>query len=330
MRLGLIILWGSLVAASIGGAATITQNFSTDPSTVGWNIFGDTGLFQWDAANQNLRVTWDSSRTNSYFYHPLPTILAKDDDFNLAFDLRLDDVATGVDTNNLSTFEIAVALLNLADATRTNFFRGAGISSNGPRSSVEFDYFPASSDGITATISPTLISSTNQFATTFTFPLELTVGDLFHVEMNYTATNRTLATVITRNGEPFGPIKSTKLAASFTDFRLDTVAVCSYSDADQNPPEFAGSLLAHGVLDNIFVTTPPLPAQNLTGAFSNTVWQAQFLSRSNWFYTLQRSADFQSWTDVPPAVSGNATNLILPDANPPVDKAFYRVRASRP
>ena len=175
-----------------------------------------------------------------------------------------------------------------------------------------------------------LISSNNQFAYNFTFPLELTAGDLFHIEMNYTAGNRTLATVITRNGQPFDPVNSETLAGSFTDFRLDTVAVCSFNDAGQSPPQFAGSLLAHGAIDNLAVTLPPPPIQDLAGAFSNGSWEVQFSSRSNWLYTLERSDDFHSWTNAAAATPGNGLNLVLSDDNAPADKAFYRVRANRP
>jgi hypothetical protein len=320
-----------LIAASPGKAAVIEEDFSANPATGGWNVFGDTNLFQWDITNQNLRVTWDSSRTNSYYYHPLPTILAKDDDFSIAFDLRLDEVATGVNPARPSTFQIAVALLNLNDATRSNFFRGTGINAvQGPRSSVEFDYFPDSSSGFGATIAPTLISSNNQFAYNDTFPLEITVGDLFRIEMNYTASNRTLATIMTRNGDPFGPVDSNIVGASFTDFRLDTFAICSFSDEGQNPPEFAGSILARGVMDNIFVTTPPAPIGGITGMFINQTWQVQFLSGSNWLYTLERTADFQSWTNVSLPTDGAAGTISLSDTNAPVENAFYRIRAERP
>jgi len=76
---------------------------------------------------------------------------------------------------------------------------------------------------------------------------------------------------------------------------------------------------------------PQLPkVQNLTGAFSMGAWQAQFSSQSYWLYTLQRAGEFQSWTNVSPAMPGKGTNLSLQDTNPPRDKAFYRVSASRP
>ena len=50
--------------------------------------------------------------------------------------------------------------------------RGTGVNAiNGARNALEFDYFPDS--GFGATISPTILSSNNQFVTEFAFPLEL-------------------------------------------------------------------------------------------------------------------------------------------------------------
>lgn len=323
MRVGLLLLWG-LVAASICGAATFQEDFSSDPLQNGWMVFGDTNLFQWDSINQNLEVTWDSSQTNSYFYHSLGTIAAKSDDFSLTYDLQLSDIAIGVNPNKTNTFELVVGFINSASATSTNLERGAGINAaHGARNTCEFDYFPDSGYG--ATISPTLISSNNQFATKFAFPLTLDPGALFHVMMAYTASNLTLQTTVTRNGALFGTIPNVVLSGSFSDFRLDQVAVCSYSDAGAD-----GSLLAHGTVDNFVVTVPPPPVQSLTGSFTNGVWQAQFSGQSNWLYTLQRSVDFQSWINVSSIAPGDATNLLLQDASPPADKAFYRISAQRP
>jgi hypothetical protein len=309
---------------SIAHAATITGNFSNNPLSDGWQIFGDTNLFQWDSTNHQLAVTWDSSQTNSYFYHPLGTILAKDDDFSLSFDLQLNN-ATAYGYG----FELAISLLNFADATSTNLQRGVGIDpAFGARSVAEFDYFPDA--GFGATISPTMISSNNQFASAFDFPLELTNGVSFHIVMTYTASNQTFSTLITNNnnGQPFGPIDDVPInsyGTSFSDFRLDTVAISSYSDTNSY-----GSILAHGIVDNMVVILPPPPVQDLTEAFSNGIWQVQFVSRSNWLYAIERTTDFQSWTNISTAIVGNATNLFLQDTNPPADKAFYRVSAERP
>jgi hypothetical protein len=308
---------------SVVHATVITEDFFADPRSNGWQIFGNTNLFQWDSTNHDLAVTWDSSQANSYFYHPLGTVLTHDDDFSITFDLQLNDVA--VDGFG---FELAISLLNFADATSTNLQRGVGIDpAFGARSVAEFDYFPDA--GFGATISPTMISSNNQFASAFNFPLELTNGISFHIVMTYTASNQTFSTLITNNsnGQPFGPIDDVLLnsyGTNFSDFRLDTVAISNYSDTNSY-----GSIFVHGIVDNFVVTVPPPPIQDLTGAFSNGVWPVQFISRSNWLYTLERTIDFQSWTTVSGPASGNGTNLFLQDAHPPTDKAFYRVSAER-
>ena len=70
--------------------------------------------------------------------------------------------------------------------------------------------------------------------------------------------------------------------------------------------------------------------KNLTGGFQGGQWQGQFLSCTNWLYSLERSTDLQSWTTVTNGISGNATNLVTVDPAPPTDKAFYRVRADLP
>ena len=143
-----ILLLTALLMAARGStrAATITEDFATDPRTRGWTLFGDSTLFVWNAASDNVSVTWDSSRTNSYFYLPLGTILPRADDFSLALDLKISDIAAGV--TKPSTFELAFGFLNLVDATKTNFFRGNGLDSP---NLVEFDYFPAAGN-----ISPTI------------------------------------------------------------------------------------------------------------------------------------------------------------------------------
>ena len=71
-------------------------------------------------------------------------------------------------------------------------------------------------------------------------------------------------------------------------------------------------------------------AKNLGGAFQGGRWQAQFLSCSNWLYTLQRSSDLRNWTNIVSGIPGNSLNLILSDTNPPTGKAFYRVGANLP
>ena len=63
---------------------------------------------------------------------------------------------------------------------------------------------------------------------------------------------------------------------------------------------------------------------------TNPLWQAQFLSRANWLYTLERSTNLQNWATAAQTLPGTGTNLILTDTNVVVPQSYYRVRADRP
>ncbi len=308
-----------MIAASPGGAAVMQEDFSANPLQHGWQIFGDTNLFQWDSINQNLAMTWDSSQPNSYLYRPLGTILAIDDDFSVTFDLQLADAqATGF-------FELAVGLLRFSDATNANFSRGAAVTPN----LFEFDYFPDGGFGpsIDATLADMTVTAGNTRDFYFAYDvMSLSPGVTYHIVITHAAGQPTVGGSVSTGGQLYTALPQT-FAGPITDFRLDMISVTSYS-ATNDP--FGDSILTHGTVDNLAVTLPPPPVQNLTGAFSNNVWAVQFLSRSNWLYTLERTTDLQSWTNVLPAVSGNGTNLFLPDTNPPASRACYRVRANRP
>jgi hypothetical protein len=119
-----------------------------------------------------------------------------------------------------------------------------------------------------------------------------------------------------------------KVSPSFTDFRTGAFAIESYSDAGQSGSG-QGSILAHGVIDNITFTVPPPPIRSLQAILTNGVSQVQFVSRSNWVYTLERTTDLQLWSDASPPMPGNAANLIIQDTNPPTIIVCYRVRAER-
>lgn len=310
-----------VLSLSVARATTIVEEFSSDPLAQGWLATGNTNLFRWNDTNLNLEVTWDSSQANSFFCRPFGTNLTRADDFMLGFDLRLRDIGPGLDPSKPFTFQIAIGLLKLAQATNASFIRGSGSDSP---NLVEFDYFWDS--GFGATVSPVLISSNNEFsAGGFTFPLQLTTNTLFHVTMVYTADDRTLRTLMTSNGIPFGPVKDATLAASFSDFNVDHFGVSSYSDAGQFPG-FEGSVLAHGVVDNFLFAAPP----PVTKVMPLPNGQVQFRSTTNWLYILERTTDFQSWAMATPAVAGTGGTLLLQDTNPPAANAFYRVNARLP
>lgn len=302
----------------------LTEDFATAPAQRGWQAFGATNLFSWNTTNQNIEVTWDSSQPNSVFYHPLGTSVSKTNDFILEFDLHLADIAIGTTLDKPYTFELAVGLTDLGSVTNADFLRGTGFNSP---NLVEFDYFPDSGYG--ATVSTPIISSNNEWNVGgFTYPMALSTGDVYHVDMRYVAASLTLMTRMTRNGQPFGPPKDATLDASFSDFSVDQIAISSYNDAGQDP-SFGGSILAHGTVDNFVFMCPP-PISDVTGSFAGKAWQVQFASHTNWLYKLERTDDFQAWTEVSSTVAGTGSGLTLSDTNAPDGKAFYHVRATRP
>ncbi len=318
-----------LAAALISQAAVLSEDFSTDPVARGWRSFGDTSLFHWDATNRNLAVTWDSSRTNSFFYQPLGTVLAKSDDFSFRFDVRLSDIRIGSTPGKSNEFEIALGLLNTRSATNANAFRGAGASATyGVRNLIEFDYFPDA--GFGDTFATTVVSTNNVFAFAHNFPLTLSTGDTFRITLTYTASNQLLRTSALRNGAPFAPLADVSLAGK-PDFRVDAFAVISYSDAVQaSAPAFHGSVLAHGTVDNVQLTLPPPPLAQVAVRRTNSLWRAEFVGRTNWVYTLEGSTNLAAWQRIGVTVTGTGGALSLMDTNAPMPEKFYRVRAERP
>jgi len=308
-----------------GAAATIIEDFSANPFQNGWNALGSTNLFQWDSMNQNLRVQWDSSQPNSYFYHRLGTTLTRDDDFSIGFDLRLADIGPHPGPNS-NTFEIAIGFLNLDQATQTNFLLGTGTDSP---NLVELDYFWDSGYG--ATLYPAFIDTNSMFnyngASDYAI-FELASNDWYHIAMSYTASNQTLVFAITNFEHTSGTKISQLVNTNFADYRVGTFSVSSYSDAGQYP-QYAGSVLANGVVDNIVVQVPDPPLAEIGGSFSGGRWQAQFIGRKNWLYTLERTADFQTWTQVSSTLSGEDSEMILTDTNAVQLGAAYRVLANR-
>lgn len=326
--------------AAVAQATTINENFSTDPLQHGWQIFGDTNLFTWNATNQKLEVTWDSSQTNSYFYQPLGTTITRYDDFSLAFDLTLHDIASGTEAGKTGPMEIGFGFLNFAGATNATFMRGAygsapNVAEFGYYAHGYYDYFGTIYDSPAAAV-PSFISGVNSFdyapQILSVYDCELPTNQTLHVTFVYTATNQTAALTITTNGAMVAAFPDLALDGSNgfadptnDDFLVDTFSISSYSSFGDD----YDSILAHGTVANIQVTVPP-PARNLVGSFTNDLWRVDFSARTNWLFTLQRTTDFQSWTNVSPAIAGSNGNLFLQDTNPVGGQAFYRIQAERP
>ena len=122
LRFRLFVLSALLLVSGTVHAALVYEKFAANPALDGWRSFGATNLFQWDASNHVLDVTWDSTQSNSYYYHPLDRTYTKADSFCVQFDLNLaDDVAVGY-------FELAIGLGNFSQLTSTNFSRANAVS----------------------------------------------------------------------------------------------------------------------------------------------------------------------------------------------------------
>jgi hypothetical protein len=174
--------------------------------------------------NQNLAVTWDSSRTNSYFYHPLGTILTRDDNFSVAFDLRLNDFVAGIDPQMPSTFPLSVGLFNLAEASQPGFLRGTGYSA---QDLGEFSFFPDLGGAwiYGPSLTAVMIDSTGfHYSSGGYAPDSLTTNDIYRVNLNYTASNSNLVMTIAGNNEMFVSNCVASLGTNFTDLRVDTIS----------------------------------------------------------------------------------------------------------
>jgi len=311
------------VSAIRGSAHVIADDFVKDPFTNGWKIFGDTNLFRWNPTNQNIAVTWDSSQTNSYFYHPLGTTLGKADAFSVDFDIQLNSLQW------TKTFQLAVGLLNISEATDPGFSRAVGTSPD----VFEFNYFPDSGDGFgDPDIAAAMTDSTSDI---ISFPnfyfiydnLPMNLGTNYHVTLTHGAGDGFIRATVLTNGVVYTtmPLFS---SGAIGEFHLDTVSISSYSGAGQDP-QFAGSILAQGTVDNLAVTAPPV-VRNFGGSFANNVWQTQFNSYTDMHYALQRSTNLVNWSDVTDSIQGTGGAMSLSDTNAVTDHSYYRVRASQP
>jgi hypothetical protein len=304
----------------------IAEDFTHDPAQDGWKVFGDTNLFAWNSTSQNLQVTWDSSQTNSYFHHPLGTILATNDDFSMSFDLYLTDYAAGPAAQNLYTFELATGFQNYAAATNPGFIRGNG---HGAPSLAEFDFFPDDGRG-DETVTPAIFDTNGYLSN----PLQLSQGDfaavnlptgtMMRVSMSYMASNQTTVLNVFTNGVAVCQvIPNTPFRPGFTDFRLDSFAVESYSAYGS----YRSSLLAHGSIGNVLLVVPPPPITFVSGGIISGTGQVQFSGLAHWNYVLESSADLQSWSAAGPPVAGINGTMSLQDTNSVQTHQFYRVNA---
>lgn len=304
-----------------GGA--IEEAFDTDPTLRGWRAWGDASLFDWDAAGQRLGVTWDSSRTNSFFALPLPSPLTEADDFRFAFDLTLRSHAVGVQAGQSGTFQIAAGLVRGEDVQTGGYSRG---SFPGPRNTVEWTWF-GEAGAVSASVSPVVIPSDGRlpwgYADSY---VTLEPGHRYRFEMAYSAADRTARMSMSTDGQPGPQLMDVVLPARFTRFQVDTFAISSYSGAGQNPL-YAGSVLAQGWMDQVSITVPEPPTLRLRVRDGGVALDG----RAGWRYRLEASGNLTEWSTVAETVAAKTSELELLDLRDgwfPVQ--FYRVIAIRP
>lgn len=308
-----LLALAGLFVVSIAPAATFREDFATDPALDGWQVFGDTNLFQWDSTNQVLDVTWDSTQTNSYFYYPLGRTYTQADSFYVRFDLQLKDA---VAFN--SGMELALGLLHHSDATNSNFSRADFTAPN----VCEFDYFPQfvySGMVYPDSVEATLIDDSGAGLFFAYDNLTLSPGVTYRIELIHQAGAGSVSCDVSTNGQIISSLPDTYGSAG--DFQLDMLSITSYSDDG-----YGDSILAHGTVGHVAFTAP-LPVGLIQTTVPGQVWCA---SDTNWLYTLEASADLQDWAPAASAVFGNGTNVLLQAANLPEGHAFYRVRADLP
>src|SRR5207245_6985164 len=133
--------------------------------------------------------------------HPLGTLLARDDDFSVAFDLRLNDFVAGPDPQLPSTFPLSDGFLNLAEASQPGFLRGTGYSAP---DLAEFSFFPDPGGAwiYGPSLTAVMIDSTGFNYTSAGYdPDSLTTNDIYRWNLNHTARNSNLVMTITRHLE---------------------------------------------------------------------------------------------------------------------------------
>ena len=325
MRIKLLLslaLAGLFLVSNAVAGTILSENFSNNPAANGWQTFGNSNLFTWDSTHHDLQVTWDSTQSNSYFYHSLGATLTSNDDFTLSFDLLLNDANTNADGTN--ALQLSIGFLNLAEAESTNYIVGTGYSRNNV---AEFDFFPGVCGGLPS-LDATLIDTNGYYYFAYN-DLPWNFGTLYSVLIHHPAGASTLTGQVLVNGQLYAALPGSGSYGGVYnegtgDFRLDTISISSFSDVDSAGYGYGpSSITAHGTVNNILITE--LPIAYIWGSMTNNIWQVQFWSHTGWNYTLQKSADLQVWSPLAPTVSGSSGLLILQDTNALQKSQYYRV-----
>ena len=194
---------------------------------------------------------------------------------------------------------------------------------------LEWDWFPGGFipgyGDVEPTVSPIAFDRLGQVAASFTFPFDLATNTSYRLHLAYSATNRQMSVALDVDGSAGPPINPLILGDSFGSFKLDAFAIMVWNE-ESSPFD---SLYAVGAIDNLILTLPPLPIDQISWV-AGSLSQVQFLSQVGWNYTLESSFDLASWMSVSDSISGTGQLLFLTDARSSKSAhQFYRVSATR-
>lgn len=321
----LVLVLFLLVLAPVTYAQTAVgwlETFDADPFANGWEAVGATNLFAWEATGRELEVTWNSTNANSYFRRALPGVVSATNDFLLSFSLRLNSAAGGVHPGKPGPFQIAVGLQSRAAADLPGFLRGTAADSP---NLVEWNWFPDT--GFGATVSPVIVSAGGRFFPAFTLA-EITPGLNYRVSMSWTSASRRLRAELATDGDAPPVLSVIMLPLSAGDFSADAFAIASYSDAGQTPPEFAGSIMASGIVDDMAVWVAQTGGPELALARRGGGWQVSWTGWPGWTYRVEGTSDLSRWTTIAELICTSAGPMLADDLEPAPHGRLYRIVAA--
>jgi hypothetical protein len=298
-------------------------DFSSDPFVVPtpkWSVLGAAELFEWNPSAQQLDITWDSSRPNTFCTWPLPRSLRSHDAFSFSWDLRLNDAGPRDTSTRSNVLQISVVLARRARLPdgypqRTSAGRALDL--------LDFSFFPLADYGpfgASAYIAPVAFGESS-IGYSFGNSFNLADGQSHRVECTWDPVARALRTMV----EGAGSIADTSPALVATDdFELDTFAIVVWNEG----PTPRDSLLAHGSIRSVVITAPEPPVGSLT--FRSNSRSIGFQSQTGYRYQLEASGDLSEWASTGPDAAGTGGPMEFSDLRKALFlHQFYRVRATR-
>lgn len=229
-----------------------------------WKFEGDDSLFSITESNHGLLFQWNTEKPNSGIYFPLGFILDERSRFKASVHFRLRSLNLDFVPGSFYGFQLALGFIDSRQVFKENYRRGTGVNSP---DLYEWNYFPDT--GFGATISPTIVDSESKFFPTFNFPIEVPLGEVVEVTLEYVGDERAMYSTLKVGKSEVQAMEAVRLPVdgSFSGNEIDAFSITSYRDFDE-----MGRLVADGeILDVSIWWTPTLPEE---GAAMNVALRA--------------------------------------------------------